>query len=59
MTTVYPADLAAAVAALPNRLAADVTAWVRAAETRGTQFPTALAAVTAALAAIHNAEVKS
>jgi hypothetical protein len=52
MTTVYPADLAAAVAELPNQLAAAVTAWVRAAETRGTQFPTAVAAVTAGLEAV-------
>lgn len=50
--------LAAAVAAFPTWLADDVTAWIRAAEDRGTQFPSALAAVAAALTATQQQEAR-
>lgn len=53
MTHIPTEDLAAAVAAFPDWLAADVTAWVRKAEGNGVQFPSALDAVTRALSWIN------
>lgn len=60
MTTIDTVELAATVAAFPDWLAADVTDWVRSAEADGAQFPSALAAVTAALSAtVKQSEVPS
>lgn len=50
--TISTEDLAAALAAFPDGMAVEWTAWIRAAEDRGTRFPSPLAAVVQALESV-------